>query len=281
MAIDKQELLRQWASGHSGQIIAIGVLGTRINIPGVVYIIYLSQLYRLTSFIQQVGRGGQASEISDLIIILLSSSSSSGRRKFEAPWQELTNIYLVEAQDKAILTEYLESYGYWRAILAKYLDSYSKETSYLAIDSILYDQCQELIQQEGSSSSGSSSQDKTSTNAIYQVLQLGVQQNKQLKEFYQLLYTHYIYYQFIHPEGRGESHCHSDYTKATINYCSIRVYQQQRSSLKLAPHDQCFQCRLSQGLYTTIEDTRLYQYPYLLLPAIFFLQQVGQLVRIY
>ena len=51
MAIDKQELLRQWASGYSGWIIAIGILRTRIDILGVIYIIYLSQLYRLTSFI--------------------------------------------------------------------------------------------------------------------------------------------------------------------------------------------------------------------------------------
>ena len=51
IAIDKQELLRQWASGYSGWIVAIGILGTRINILGVVYIIYLGRLYRLTSFI--------------------------------------------------------------------------------------------------------------------------------------------------------------------------------------------------------------------------------------
>ena len=169
--IDKQDILEQQASGCGGWIIATSALGTGIDIPGVVYIIYLGQLYRLTSFIQQAGRGEQAGEISDLIVILLSSSSSSSSRKFEAPWQELTNIYLVKAQDEAILTKYLESSSCRRAILAKYLDSYSKEASYITIDSILYDQYQESIQQqEGSSSSSYSSQDKTSTDTIQQAL---------------------------------------------------------------------------------------------------------------
>ena len=257
-AMDKQDILEQQASGCSSWIIATSVLRIGIDIPSVVYIIYLSQLYRLTSFIQQVRHRGQVSEISDLIVILLSSSSSSSSRKFEAPWQELTNIYSVKAQDEATLTKYLESSSCWRAILAKYLDSYSKEASCVTTDSILYDQCQESIQQqEGSSSSGYSSQDKTSTDAIQQALQLGVQQNEQLEEFYQLLYIHYIYYQFIHPEERGESHCHYDYSKATINYYSIKVYQQQQSSLELVLHGQCFQCGLSQALYTTIEDAIL------------------------
>ena len=169
--IDKQDILKQQASGHSSQIIATSRLRIGINIPSVVYIIYLSRLYRLTSFIQQVGRGGQAGEISDLIVILLSSSSSSSSRKFEVPQQELTNIYLVKAQDKAILTKYLKSSSCRRAILAKYLDSYSEEASYITTNSILYNQYQELIQQQkGSSSSGYSSQDKISTDAIQQVL---------------------------------------------------------------------------------------------------------------
>jgi superfamily II DNA helicase RecQ len=108
-ATSKQELLEQWASGSSGWIVATGALRTGINIPGVVYIIYLGRPYRLTSFMQQAGRGGRAGEISDLIIILPSSSSSSGSGQFPAPRQELVNGYSVEAEDKAALTEYLES----------------------------------------------------------------------------------------------------------------------------------------------------------------------------
>lgn len=90
---------------------ATGALGTGIDIPRVMYVIHLRQLYRLTSFMQQARQGGQAGEISDLMVILPSSSSGSGSGsgKFDAPWQELVNTYLVEAQDKAALTEYLES----------------------------------------------------------------------------------------------------------------------------------------------------------------------------
>jgi len=49
-ATDKQELLDQWASSSGGWIIATGALGTGIDIPGVVYIIYLGRPYGLTSF---------------------------------------------------------------------------------------------------------------------------------------------------------------------------------------------------------------------------------------
>jgi superfamily II DNA helicase RecQ len=49
-ATDKQELLEQWTNGSSSWIIATGALGTGINIPGVIYIIYLGQPYGLTNF---------------------------------------------------------------------------------------------------------------------------------------------------------------------------------------------------------------------------------------
>ena len=283
-ATDKQELLKQWASGSGGWIVATGALGTGIDILGVVYIIHLGRPYGLTSFMQQAGRGGRAGEISDSIVILPSSSSGSGRGKFEAPRQELTNIYSVEAQDEAALTEYLESRRCRRAVLAKHLDGQSEESSCIATDSILCDRCQESIQQEGShgsgSGSGSGSQDEKSTNAIHQALQLGVQRNEQLEEFHQLLHGYCIYCQFMHPEERGESHCHHDCAEATTNCCGIKAYQQWRSGLELAARDQCFRCGLSQSICTAIEDKRPRQYPHLLLPGIFFLQQVGQLLGI-
>ena len=113
-ATDKQELLEQWTSGRGGWIVATDALGMGINIPSIIYIIYLSRLYELTSFIQQAGRGGRAGEISDSIIILSFSESSSngsdsGSTQFITPRQELINAYSVEAQDKAVLIEYLKS----------------------------------------------------------------------------------------------------------------------------------------------------------------------------
>jgi hypothetical protein len=62
---------------------------------------------------QQVGQGGQAREINDSIIILPSNSNNynnnNSNSQFPAPRQELVNIYLVKAEDKAVLTEYLEN----------------------------------------------------------------------------------------------------------------------------------------------------------------------------
>jgi superfamily II DNA helicase RecQ len=75
-ATDKQELLEQWASGSGGWIVATGALGTGINIPGIVYIIYLGRPYGLTSFMQQAGRERRAGEISDSIMILPSNNNS-------------------------------------------------------------------------------------------------------------------------------------------------------------------------------------------------------------
>ena len=49
-ATGKQELLKQWASGSGGWIVATRALRTGIDILGVVYIIYLGRPYGLTSF---------------------------------------------------------------------------------------------------------------------------------------------------------------------------------------------------------------------------------------
>jgi superfamily II DNA helicase RecQ len=87
---------------------------------------------------QQAGRGGRAGAISDSIIILLSSSSRSSSRRFPALRAELVNIYSVEAEDEAVLSEYLESSSYRRIVLARYLDSYLEAISYITTNSILY-----------------------------------------------------------------------------------------------------------------------------------------------
>jgi ATP-dependent DNA helicase RecQ len=120
--------------------VATGALGTGIDIAGVVYIVYLSRPYGLTSFIQQAGRGGRAGELSESIILLPRRSYSD--QTFPAPRHELVSTYLVEAQDKAVLTEYLESSSCRRAVLARYLNSNIKGTDCLTTDSMLYNRCQ-------------------------------------------------------------------------------------------------------------------------------------------
>ncbi|PQE10432.1 hypothetical protein CJF32_00000970 [Rutstroemia sp. NJR-2017a WRK4] len=69
-AKDKEAVLQIWVQGAGGWIVATGVLDTGINIEGIVMVIYISRLYRLTSFVQQSGRGGRNSEVSESIIII-------------------------------------------------------------------------------------------------------------------------------------------------------------------------------------------------------------------
>lgn len=323
--VDKQELVEQWAGGcgsSRGWMVATGVLGTGINISGIVYIVHLGQLYRLTSFMQQAGQGEQAGEISNSIVILSSSSSNSNssssncsnnggsgsssgnsNSQFLILQAELVNIYLVEAQDEAALTEYLESSSCRRAILAKHLDSDVGATSCLATDSILCNRCkEELLQlQESSGSSGSGSGGGSSSSgsshrpesgcssrpvpsgieAIHQALQVYLVQDKQLSCFHQLLHMHCIYCQLMRAgEGDQTSHCHHDCQHAAAKHCGIEAYQQWQSRLRLAPCQQCFWYRLSQSLCRAVEEQTQYIYPYLILPGLFFLHQVGHLLPI-
>jgi len=276
-ATDKQELLTEWASGSGGWMVATGALGTGIDIPGVVYIIHLGRPYGLTSFMQQAGRGGRAGEISDSIVILPSSGSGSDSGQFPAPRQELVNVYSVEAQDEATLTEYLESHSCRRAVLAKHLDGHLEGTDCITTDSILCDWCEQSLQPEDTSGSGSSSQDDSGAEAIHQALRLEVQRDEQLERFHQLLHAHCIYCQLMRPEGEEESHCHGDCPHAASQGCDVKAYRRWRSRLQLAPRDQCFRCGLSQSICIAVEDQTTCIYPHLMLPGLFFLHQVGQL----
>ena len=79
---------------------------------------------------------------------------------------------------------------------------------------------------------------------------------------------------------KPESHCHQDCPYAGKKSCDVVAYQQWRSRLKLARRDQCFRCGLSQSICIASEDQRPCTYPYLMLLGLFFLHQVGQLLRI-
>jgi superfamily II DNA helicase RecQ len=75
-ADDKGEILQEWIKGARGWIVVTSVLKTGINIKGIVYVVHVNQLYGLTSFIQQSGRGGWSGEVSDSIIIAQVQNSS-------------------------------------------------------------------------------------------------------------------------------------------------------------------------------------------------------------
>ncbi len=50
-AYDKASVLETWAQGAGGWVVATSALRTRVNILGIVYVLYISQLYRMTSFV--------------------------------------------------------------------------------------------------------------------------------------------------------------------------------------------------------------------------------------
>ena len=195
------------------------------------------------------------------------------------------NIYSVEAEDEAALTEYLESRSCRRAVLARHFDGYTDATSCIATDSILCDQCHESLEAgrssyedsvEGGSGNGSGSPE-SSTEAIHQALRDEIQQDEQLERFHQLLHAHCIYCQLMRVEGEEESHCHQECPHAAAKGCDATVYRRWRSRLELAPRHQCFRCGLSQSICRAIEAETTCVYPHLLLPGLFFLHQVGQL----
>jgi hypothetical protein len=136
-----------------------------------------------------------------------------------------------------------------------------------------------ITTEEGSGSgSGSGGGLENGAEAIHQALRAEVQQDEQLERFHQLLHGYCIYCQMI--EEEEQSHCHQDCPYASEKRCDVEAYRQWRSRLQLARRDQCFRCGLSQSICTAIEDQRPCTYPHLMLPGLFFLHQVGQLLRI-
>jgi superfamily II DNA helicase RecQ len=45
-------------------------LGTRVDIAGVVYILYIRMLWSITDFVQESGRGGREGEIVNAVILV-------------------------------------------------------------------------------------------------------------------------------------------------------------------------------------------------------------------
>jgi superfamily II DNA helicase RecQ len=74
----KAEVLKEWKR-MGGWIVATGALRTGINIKGIIYVIYVDRPYGLTSFLQQLGRGGRNREVSDSIIIVRVQNSRDWR----------------------------------------------------------------------------------------------------------------------------------------------------------------------------------------------------------
>jgi superfamily II DNA helicase RecQ len=75
-ADNKGVILQEWIQGARGWIVATSALGTGINIKGIVQVVHMDWPYRLTSFMQQLGRRGQNSKVSNSTIIAQVQNSS-------------------------------------------------------------------------------------------------------------------------------------------------------------------------------------------------------------
>jgi superfamily II DNA helicase RecQ len=134
-ADDKGAVLQEWINGSRGWIVATGALETGINIKGIVYVVYVDWLYRLTSFVQQSGQRGWNREVSDSIIIAQVQHSSKHQRK------EVTSDYSVESTDEEAMVAFIQTQTCQQRVLSHYLDRESSGTDCKSTDSVFCDHC--------------------------------------------------------------------------------------------------------------------------------------------
>jgi hypothetical protein len=134
-ADDKGALLQEWSQGPGGWIVATGALGTGINIEGIVYIVHVDRLYRLTSFAQQSGRGGRNREVSDSVIITRVANSHRQKRS------SIISEYSVEQVDEDAMTEFIQARTCRRQVLSRYFDQGIDRTDCYSTDSMFCNQC--------------------------------------------------------------------------------------------------------------------------------------------
>jgi superfamily II DNA helicase RecQ len=276
---EKAEVLQEWThgSGSGGWILATGALGTGVNIADIVYVVHVDRPYGITSFMQQSGRGGRSGEVSDSIVIV-DRGSGSGSHDF----CNVASIYSVEHQDETALEQFLSSNTCRREVLAREFDGVIEESSCVATDSILCDQCQELTTRTreecggsvcSGSGSGSGSESGSGSAAIIQQLQREDNESRKLFRAMDELQRHCIYCQLLYGDQDNERvHLYRDCEAAKEAGSGIEEYRQWRSQLKLSKSGQCFRCGLGEEACRAVEEGRAFcAYPHLMLPGIFIL----------
>jgi len=68
-SINNEEKLAVWME-IGGLIVATSALGTRVDFPGIVFILHMDLLYGMIDYAQESGRAGRASEEVDSVIII-------------------------------------------------------------------------------------------------------------------------------------------------------------------------------------------------------------------
>lgn len=115
--------------------------------------IRIDRPYGLTSFAQQVGRGGRAGEVVDSYVIVRSQSQGSGGGS-RVPRPQPPHEYSVEQVDEQALSEFLLTSSCRRAVLAEYLDGVSHGADCHSTDNIPCDQCSAQLEMSGDESRG-------------------------------------------------------------------------------------------------------------------------------
>jgi superfamily II DNA helicase RecQ len=118
-----------------GWIVVTDALETGINIKGIVYIVYIDWLYRLTSFVQQSGQGGQNRKVSNSIIIVQVQHSSKHKQK------KVISNYLVESIDEEAIVGFIQSQTCQQRVLSHYLDRESSRADCKSTDSVFCNYC--------------------------------------------------------------------------------------------------------------------------------------------
>jgi len=294
-ADDKGALLQEWSQGPGGWIVATGALGTGINIEGIVYIVHVDRPYGLTSFVQQSGRGGRNGEVSDSVIIARVVNSHGQKRS------GIMSEYSVEQIDEDAMTEFIQARTCRRQVLSRYFDQGIDRTDCHSTDSIFCDQCKtsnrpreaginarfhRTVGREEEAQGEEGIQADTEEGKGVEVI---AQRLRALQESYESMIAVMDRLQgeciYCALSMKGERlHAYSKCTKAKAEQCEFAAYQQWRKGIDFGQAKHCWECGLSQYVCRRLEGQPNQQvaceYPEIMLPSIFILQQQQHLPKI-
>jgi superfamily II DNA helicase RecQ len=300
-ADDKGEVLQEWIHGPRGWIVATGALGTGINIEGIVYVVHVDRPYGLTSFVQQSGRGGRNGEVSDSIIITRVKNSSGWRRR------EILSAYSVEKVDEDAMTAFIQTSTCRRKVLGQYFDHESEVIDCISTDSVFCDRCKvsngpgagTKDEEHSEEHRGEPEPEAGPSGRQFIARQLGA-----LQESYEMMITvmdqmqgQCIYCTLMQEGGQmgasvsqgqrwqGKLHTYSECLDARANNSGFAAYQQWRLGINFGQAKHCWECGLSQSICRRLERSKAEEreacdYPEIMLPSIFILQQRQHLCKV-
>jgi hypothetical protein len=294
-ANDKGEILQEWIH-IGGWIVATGALGTGINIEGIIYVVHVDRPYGLTSFLQQLGRGGRDGEISESIIIVQVQNSNEWRGQRR---RGVLSVYSVEEVDEEAMTAFILAKTCRRKVLSQYMDEGSQEggvVDCIGTDSVYCDRCKMTNGPKGHMRQmthiGPQGRQQGPSGRYFIDQQLRVEQESyevMIKVMDDLQGRPCIYCALWHEKGelggsisrgrgsKGEFHEYDDCLNAKESGYGFVAYQKWREGIDFGQAKHCWECGLCQSICRRLErpvGERLpCEYMDIMLPSIFILQQ--------